>query len=68
MEPQTEARAAQSIGPNLGVLAMNADLVFMPLVGQLSGDAGMRPGECVFAVADHLEPNIPLRIPRNVPV
>jgi hypothetical protein len=32
VEPQTEARAAQSIGPNLGVLAVAAHLPAVPLL------------------------------------
>jgi hypothetical protein len=35
VEPQTEARTAQSIGPDLGVLAVAAHLVIVPLRGQV---------------------------------
>ena len=68
MEPQTEARAAQSIGPNLGVLAMNANLAFTPLVSQVGGDTGLRPGERVFAITDHLKRIVPLLIAGDVPM
>ena len=39
VEPQTEARPAESVGPDLGVLAMAADLLVVPLAGEMRGDA-----------------------------
>lgn len=68
VEPQTEARATQSIGPYLSVLAVAAHLAIVPLRGQVRGHARMAPGECVVTVADHLEGSIPLRIARYVSV
>ena len=54
VQPQTEAGASQSVGPDLGVLAVHALRHPAPLVREMAGDGGMRPGERVVAVADHL--------------
>ena len=65
-EPQTEARAAQSIGPDLRVFTVAAHLLIIPLRGQMSGHRRMTPGKGVLAVADHLEWLIPFCIARNI--
>ena len=38
-KPQTEAGAAQSERPDLGVFAVATDLAVLPLVSKVSGDA-----------------------------
>ena len=38
VQPQTEASAAQSIGPDFGVFAVHADRAVPPLAGQMGGD------------------------------
>ena len=65
-KPQTEAGAAQSKRPDLGVLAVAADLAVMPLVGEVSGDTRVGPGEAVLG--DHRERLVPLLIARDVAV
>ena len=59
VEPQTEARAAESVGPDLGIFTVATNLAVVPLLGQVSGHPRMAPGERVFAVADHFEGPIP---------
>ena len=59
MQPQTEAGATQSIGPDLGVLTVDADRTLAPLVSEVGRDGGVGPGKCVFSVADHLKGLVP---------
>ena len=59
VEPQTEARAAQSQGPDFCVLAMTALRLVLPLVCKMRGDRCMGPLEGIVAVANHLEGFIP---------
>ena len=66
VEPQTEARSTQSIGPDFCVLAMAAHLMVVPLSGEVRGHARMTPRESVLAIANHLEGLIPFRIARNI--
>ena len=54
MEPQTEARSGQSKWPDLRVLSMAANRCGQPLLGEVLGNAGVRPRERVVAVADHV--------------
>ncbi len=68
VEPQTEAGAAQSIGPDLGVLAMDADRAFPPLVGEVAGDSRVSPGEGVLAVPDNVEWLVPAVVAGDVAV
>ena len=68
VEPQTEAGAAQSIGPDFGVLTVAPHLTPVPLLGQMRGHGRMAPRESVLAVADHLEGLIPLRVARDISV
>lgn len=63
VEPQTEAGAGESVGPDLGVLAMAADRTVVPLIGQVLRDSGVRPAEGVLTVADHGERPVPRVVP-----
>ena len=68
VEPQTEACSAQSIGPDFGVLTVNADLAGMPLISELGGNTRMRPSKRVVTITNHLERIVPLRLTGNIPV
>ena len=68
VQPQTEAGPTQSIGPDLGVLAVDADRALAPLVSEVRGDGGVSPGEGVFSVPDHLKGLVPTVIAGHVPV
>ena len=68
MQPQTEASAAQSIGPDFGVFAVHADRTVPPLVGQMGGDLRIGPSERVLSVPDHLEWLVPLLVVGDVAV
>ena len=68
VEPQTEARTAESVGPNLCVLAMAAHLTVVPLLGQMRCHTRVIPDEGVRAIPDHLERLIPLVVVRHVSV
>ena len=63
VEPQTETRTTESVGPDLGVLTVAAEVAVVPLIGKVSSHARVAPGERVVTVADHLKGMIPLGIP-----
>ena len=68
VQPQTEAGAAQSIGPDLCVLAVDADRAVAPLVSEVGRDGGVSPGEGVLSIPNHFKGLVPTVIARHVPV
>jgi len=68
VQPQTEARASESIGPDLGVLAVASLQASGPLPRQKVVDAVMRVGEGVRAVTNDGERSVPFSVPAHVAV
>jgi hypothetical protein len=60
VEPQTEARTTESVGPDFGIFAMAADLGVVPLFRQVGCNTRMAPSEGVVAIANHAEWFVPL--------
>ena len=65
VEPQTEARAAQSERPDFCVLAVTTLRCLLPLVRQVLRDSRVRPFKGVFAVPNHVERLVPSIVRRD---
>src|SRR5262244_4635985 len=62
VEPQAEARARESVEPDLCVLAVDAVRAARPLAREVLNDARVGPGELPIAVTDHGKWLVPIVI------